>query len=1044
MVGEDALTLGEYLDLPAGRSARPEVMKRLDAAIAFWDADAQPAETVPTSLDSRTGEQLRRLVGERRVAPGHPIAAALDELDETLRSWTPAGECAGNDWENALYDIIAPLVDDACERALLEIARHPGLASPDTARDACREWLRSPPPPLLQMVISAFVVDMRAARGLADETQAVPNWFEHHLAAVCSDPGSRKAFFARYPLLTRTLCVRLRNWSAAAVEFALRLDRDQEAVAGLLGADRLALLRVETGLGDAHNGGRGVARVIFEEGSVAYKPRSLRVVEVFRDLLRLFDDRYGVPVEVFLPKTVGREDYGWTEWIEPEPCRTVEEIGRHYRLLGQLQAVAWLLGATDLHSANIVASGGRPFLVDCETLLSPISGGMGANAGPTRPEILGESPMSTGILPVDAALDLDHARDISAFGDGTGESGWEAPDWAAAGTADMHATTRRVPLPPPTSLPTLADGTKVDPYEYDQEFLTGIRETSAALARIAGDVAVDPSVEPLLSGTPIRVLLRPTAQYAQIIRALRHPAVLHNAFLAEGAFECLLQDWTHADPGHRRAVYSAERVALLRGDIPYFEVHAQRRDLVCCDGSVIEDFYAASPLDHFRRRANRLAANESGLRWAAEAAVHCGRLNAHGHDVHTADQLNTGPGRLREASRGGDGHLVAGATALAEWIARMSYDDGAPSWLSVTIDENERWKVLPAGGSLYLGTTGILLFLDALCRETGGTAEVRRVREALWEHWIGSDPAELHEGNRGALIGLAGDLYATRTFMHHSRDPRLDARAAVLVDQLDDEVEGLDLLTGAAGIVVVLCRVAAAPRNPLRHRAMATAARHVRRLLREVRQDGRVWDLDDERRSATGFAHGTSGIAYALHEFADVAAGDGRWAQLTGECRAIFDRACEWERSRGPAARRWPTWCNGAAGLALARAAALRKTSPEHATGLKQDLGRAVDSCLSAELGRRYTLCHGDLGVAEMLLEAARSTGRRDWRDTAMRIGAEAATWARDSGDRIAETDDGATLSPGLLGGAAGVGYELLRLASPSRIPSVLTLECPA
>lgn len=1036
MIGEDALTLGEYLDLPPGECARPEVLKRIDAATAFWHADAGLAEAVPTSLDGRSGPELRRLVAERRIDPGHPVAEATGELDDVLRAWTRTAEHDAGDWESAVHDVIAPLVEAAREHALREVAGHPAVLSADTARTACREWLRSPPPSLLQTVVGAFVVDMRAAQRLAGEASSQRNWFAHHLAAVCADSSSRKAFFGRYPLLTRFLRVRLRNWADAAVEFALRLDRDHGALTGLLGTDRLTVARVETGLGDAHNGGRGVARVVFEEGAVAYKPRSLRATRVLRDLLSLLEERYGVSAEVFLPEVIDQGEYGWAEWIDPEPCRTAEDVADHYRRLGELQAVVWLLGATDLHSANIVASGGRPFLVDCETLLSPVSAATGR--GRTRPEILRESPMSTGVLPVDATLGIGHVRDISAFGGGVGGAEWRMPDWAAAGTGDMHATTRAVRLPPGASLPTRDDGVEVDPYAHDRHFLAGMAGTSAALARIAGDLAADPSFESLVSGTPVRVLLRPTAEYVQVIQALRHPAVLHNAFLAEGAFECLLQEPVHADPAHQRTVYAAERAALLRGDIPYFEVHAHRRDLIGCDGSVIADFYDASPIDHFRRRVRRLAVGGEALGWAAEAAVYCGKLNAHGRRAHSAGKV--AHHHRPDGARGGESHLVAGATALAEWIARMSYD--GRSWLSVTLDENERWKVLPAG-SLYLGTTGILLFLDVLCRETGGSAEVLRVRDTLWEHWIGSYPTELHEGNRGALIGLAGDLHVTQLFGHHSGDPRLRARAEALLDRLADEVEGLDLLTGTAGIVLVLSRVAADPDNPLRHRAAATAARHVRRLLREERSgsDGCLWDLDGDKRSTTGFAHGTSGIAYALHEFADVAHELGCWAELVDPCRAAFDRACEWERSCGPAAMKWPTWCNGAAGLALARAAVLRGSGR---ASLVRDLEDAVGSCLSAELGRRHTLCHGDLGVAEALLQGARATGRRDWRDAAMRIGAEAATWARNSEGRIAETDAGDVLSPGLLGGAAGVGYELLRLARPARIPSILTLERPA
>ena len=93
---------------------------------------------------------------------------------------------------------------------------------------------------------------------------------------------------------------------------------------------------------------------------------------------------------------------------------------------------------------------------------------------------------------------------------------------------------------------------------------------------------------------------------------------------------------------------------------------------------------------------------------------------------------------------------------------------------------------------------------------------------------------------------------------------------------------------------------------------------------------------------------------------------------------------------------------------------------------------------LAHGFGRDHTLCHGDLGNLEFVSEAARAFPESPW-------GADAGRLTAGILDSIAR--DGwlcgnplGVESPGLMTGLAGVGYGLLRLAEPARVPSVLTL----
>src|SRR3954454_25036882 len=91
--------------------------------------------------------------------------------------------------------------------------------------------------------------------------------------------------------------------------------------------------------------------------------------------------------------------------------------------------------------------------------------------------------------------------------------------------------------------------------------------------------------------------------------------------------------------------------------------------------------------------------------------------------------------------------------------------------------------------------------------------------------------------------------------------------------------------------------------------------------------------------------------------------------------------------------------------------------------------------------GENHYQSHGDLGNPAFLLQPRRTLG-----DPALdgpidrQTRTVLASIARDGwlcGTR------GGVEAPGLMNGLAGIGYGLLRLADPERVPSVLTLETP-
>jgi lantibiotic modifying enzyme len=205
-------------------------------------------------------------------------------------------------------------------------------------------------------------------------------------------------------------------------------------------------------------------------------------------------------------------------------------------------------------------------------------------------------------------------------------------------------------------------------------------------------------------------------------------------------------------------------------------------------------------------------------------------------------------------------------------------------------------------------------------------------------------------------------------------------------------------------------------------------------------------------RALTGFSHGAAGVAWSLLPLAALT-GDGRFraAALSGLDyeRGLFSpRAGNWPDLRDPGpltaaatgdgANFALAWCHGAPGIGLARLDSLAYLDD---SAVRAEIDVALRATLAGGFGSNHSLCHGDLGNLELLLLAGQVLGDPGWRGHADRLAAR----ILDSIDREGWCC-GVPLgveSPGLMTGLAGIGYGLLRLAEPARVPSVLLLAPP-
>jgi lantibiotic modifying enzyme len=388
------------------------------------------------------------------------------------------------------------------------------------------------------------------------------------------------------------------------------------------------------------------------------------------------------------------------------------------------------------------------------------------------------------------------------------------------------------------------------------------------------------------------------------------------------------------------------------------------------------------------------------------------------------------------------------------------------TWLGEQMEPvNGQWSVVlkACGYDVYSGTAGIAMFLARLHQQTGERL-FETTAEAAFEHaasGIDSIPIELQGSLWSGVAGLAWTFLDAGTALERGSWIERGLALSDTVESFTPARESTDVTTGSAGVIPFLLHVY---RRYGRQSSLVAAVRHGEALLASARQSdaGCSWQTMPatpgcENRDLTGLSHGTSGIALALFELANVT-GDVRFAAAATQAFAYEQRWFSPQHNNWPDFRelqpntpesQWGysvTWCHGAPGIALARLRAWQLTGrPEYRAQAEIALRTTATTLENSPMGMgSWCLCHGTAGNGDVLLVGAEILGEPAWQATAIRAASRGINTYEDGELPWPPGVNGASENPSLMLGNAGVGWFFLRLVDPIRVRSVLMLnvEC--
>lgn len=1034
-----------------------------------------PAEVLAShadALDDATRADLARVDDALRGAASAVLAVA-DSLPLLTHNHHRA-------WLRLVAPFVAhalPRLDDALDDAARTLGQRAHGAI-DTER--VRASLLAHVPVLVATAIAPSVtLELQVARKRGLLTGPTPEARFDYFVDALADPDVLPSFWERHPVLARHVATLIANFFAAAATAIGHLVEDWTALDALLSASSLVgaehaappvgaaprrLVALVPGEGDAHRSGRSVMQLHFADRSrIVYKPREATTDLGYAQVLAWLAARAPALPRLASPRVVSRDDRSYHAFVEGHPATSREELGRFYERQGMHLALLHFLGAADLHSENMIAAGEDPVLVDLEALFQPPPDRPWTKTNPAN-DVAFASVLGSLFLPsrVDGT-DEAPGYDISALGAREGQVAARPVRFIVGlGTDDMRATLERPTVDAIGVRPSL-DGADADPSAWVDRIVAGFTNVWNVVADDREAFVAGPLTA--LRDAPIRVILRATMSYYTLLVKTFHPQSLDQGPARDRVLDHLYvaARW---EPALLRAIAS-ERADLERGDIPIFTMHPTSRDLVDARGGTIPDFVAEAPWDAAVARVR--GADDSGLarqRWLIEASFATIPIGK-GEGAWRPSSTTLAPAPITRDA------LLARAHAIGLRIEALAIRTCAggvdrAGWLGLDLKRERDWSIVPSRSDLYAGGTGIALFLAHLDAITGEARFRALARAALETSRLDLDTMLAAPSRRGARpsLGATGSLLGTVYAHAHlarlwSDDGLLDRAEAIVAtvgQWLDDGAEH-DVIEGLAGAALALVALDRVRSTTATRAAVVRCGVLLAAAAEAMPLGGVAWTGKGQAEAPLGgFSHGATGIAHALTRIAARNVGTPtdrlRLQRLACEAlayeRTLYDPSRRNWRDLRRVARDAETsdapvfhaWCHGAPGIGLGLLAiADELTTADEAclATARADARIAISTTLAQSFGQNHSLCHGDFGNLELLFGAAERglVDRAIFEDRLARTCASVDREGPSCGvPRGVET-------PGLFVGLAGIGWQLLRFAAPTRVPNLLLFDPP-
>ena len=871
-------------------------------------------------------------------------------------------------------------------------------------------------------------------------------------------------FFQEYSVLGRLVSTAIDFWVEATAEFLNRLAADWSDIQQRFSGDTplKQVVALKPGLSDSHNRGRSVIALTFDTGlQLVYKPKDLGLEIAFYQFLDWCNSHSAsLPFKVL--QVLNRSTHGWVEYVESLPCEDEAAAQRFYQRAGMLLCLIHALEGTDCHNENLIASGEHPVLVDMETLLHHRAKTMSANKSDAMALVaqhLAESVLRTILLPQWGMLPNDQlALDLSGLG-GVEEHGLSVLKLQNINTDAMDLDYETVTLIKQANAPTL-NGILLSPDDYLEDLVTGFEQMYRFLISHHQVLLAPDSPLMTLAHQKVRFVFRATRIYAVILQNSYELRLLRSGIDRSIGLDVLSRAFlTTEEKPVLWPMLAAELQAMEQLDIPFFVADSSSDCLTLPTGVVISEVFEEPSFDRMLRRIQSLSEADLTQQIAIIRGSFYSRFIQEPSPIPSGESGKAAS--LAAMAVVSSEQLVQQAITIAEELQQRAIyaADGSVTWIGMGYRHSiQGFQLQGLGGGLYDGSSGVALFLAALAHVTGnlqwhdlalGTLQpLRYAFQDSRPDFIARLTRQL--GISGAT-GLSSIAYALAQISQLLQEPTLlqDAlfAASLITPDLIAADQTFDVMGGTAGAILGLLALHnVQTANKLQESAPLDLAmacgQHLLEHQTTTDNHPKAWKTFDGKQ-LTGFSQGAAGIAYALLRLFAVTQ-DSRFLDAAAEAiayeQSVFSaEALNWPDLRSEEHGFRLSWAHGAPGIGLGRLGGLSVFDTEE---IRQEIAIAIETTQKFGVWGVDNLCWGNLGRMETLLVAAHKLNRPDLMEVVHQGVTKILTQAQAQGTfTLFANLPQLVYNPVFFHGTTGIGYELLRIAYPTVLPSVLLWE---
>ncbi|PFJ06662.1 hypothetical protein COD67_03990 [Bacillus cereus] len=813
------------------------------------------------------------------------------------------------------------------------------------------------------------------------------------------------------------------------------------------------IVDISTSAGDSHAGGKTVAVISFSNGlRLVYKPRNMLLEKGFNKLISYINNETNfLTLQYANVYTSG--DYGWMEYIDFKICGNENEVENFYERIGQFLCILYSLNAKDFHHENLIASGEHPYLIDLEALLHIGKQELDeTSVNDIATNLISESVYSIYLLPTRTMFNEESSEiNILDIG-GTGANTRQISPFKAVKI--INNNTDNIKLDKDYSIVEIENNNPqlnndiIDSKNYIENIQNGFSKMYLWIQN--NKQTYSSYISKLFSETTCRVICKPTFMYGKLLSSSFHPDLLRKQIHRDVYFNRIGLGEFIKEPGD---IPKNEFLDLLKGDIPYFSVNANEKELINSQNKKVEGFILReAPLEGVLKKINNFSARDlkQQINIIDFTFMHNAKdegLNQTNIKFSKLDEKN-----LMELHKESylETAIKIGDNILENSIQNINQTQR--TWLGLMINgKNEVFTRLSSvGHDIYTGNSGIALYFAQLASITG----IDRFKQAAIEsitpcfELINSLKEHQHISlDIGAFTGISGVLYSIfhigdlldiKEFKNIAYD---NVKHLVRNIEKQNKFELISGVSGALGVIISLYEKTEDLK--LREMLLENATILTEYILNNsTKYDDRCifWGPLEETEGYTGFAHGTSGITTNLIRFYNINK-DPKILEtikkaLNFEKMLFSDENQNWKMSLAKGSRT-VAWCHGASGILLNRILLRKFGYPDN--NLLRDIDVAVNTTIEKGFGSSHILCHGDTGNLGILYQVADVLEDEELKKYCDFTFTELYNkYIKYNWDKNAYRTVNIY---GLMVGLAGLGYSLLKYGCKYDIPDVLWLE---